>query len=68
MMQGKGFHAQIFDRYEDVPGDVMAKIVETAQKDKEKEAAWSVLFVQVYRADGQKAVRSLLFLVALVFF
>jgi translation elongation factor EF-G len=39
MTQGKGFHAQIFDRYEDVPGDVMAKIVETAQKDKEKEAA-----------------------------
>ena len=39
MTHGKGFHAQRFDRYEDVPGDVMAKIVETAQKDKEKEAA-----------------------------
>ena len=39
MTQGKGFHAQRFDRYEDVPGDVMAKVVEASQKDKEKEAA-----------------------------
>jgi hypothetical protein len=39
MTQGKGFHAQIFDCYEDVPGDIMAAIVETAQKDIEKEAA-----------------------------
>ena len=39
MTQGKGFHVQHFERYEDVPGDIMAKIAETAQKDKEKEAA-----------------------------
>jgi hypothetical protein len=39
MTQGKEFHAEIFDRCEDVPGDLMAKIVKTAQKDKEKEAA-----------------------------
>ena len=39
MTQGKGFHAQRFDRYEDVPGDVMAKVVEASQKDKENEAA-----------------------------
>ncbi len=39
MTQGKGFHAQKFDRYEDVPGDIMAKVVEAAQKDDEKEAA-----------------------------
>jgi elongation factor G len=39
MTQGKGFHAQRFDRYEDVPVDVMAKVVEASQKDKEKEAA-----------------------------
>ena len=39
MTQGKGFHVQHFERYEDVPGDIMAKIAEIAQKDKEKEAA-----------------------------
>lgn len=39
MTQGKGFHVQRFDRYEDVPGDIMAKIVENSQKDKGKEAA-----------------------------
>ena len=39
MTQGKGFHAQRFDRYEDVPGDIMAKIIEDAQKDKGREAA-----------------------------
>ena len=39
MTQGKGFHAQKFDRYEDVPGDIMAKVVEAAQKDDEKDAA-----------------------------
>ena len=39
MTQGKGFHAQKFDRYEDVPGDIMTKVVEAAQKNKEKEAA-----------------------------
>ncbi len=39
MTQGKGFHAQRFDRYEDVPGDIMAKIIEDSQKDKGKEAA-----------------------------
>ena len=39
MTQGKGFHAQRFDRYEDVPGDIMAKIIENAQKDKGREAA-----------------------------
>ncbi len=39
MTQGKGFHAQRFDRYEEVPGDIMAKIIENSQKDKGKEAA-----------------------------
>lgn len=39
MTQGKGFHAQRFDRYEDVPGDIMAKIIENSQKDKGREAA-----------------------------
>ena len=39
MTQGKGFHAQRFDRYEDVPGDIMAKIVEDSQKAKGREAA-----------------------------
>ena len=39
MTQGKGFHAQRFDRYEDVPGDIMAKIIEDSQKNKGKEAA-----------------------------
>ena len=39
MTQGKGFHAQRFDRYEDVPGDIMAKIIEDAQKNKGREAA-----------------------------
>ncbi len=37
--QGKGFHAQRFDRYEEVPGDIMAKVVENSQKNKGKEAA-----------------------------
>ena len=39
MTQGKGFHAQRFDRYEDVPGDIMAKIIEDSQKGKGREAA-----------------------------
>ena len=39
MTQGKGFHAQRFDRYEDVPGDIMAKIIEDSQKAKGREAA-----------------------------
>ena len=39
MTQGKGFHAQRFDRYEDVPGDIMAKIIEDSQKNKGREAA-----------------------------
>ena len=39
MTQGKGFHVQRFDRYEDVPGDIMAKIIEDSQKDKGREAA-----------------------------
>ena len=39
MTQGKGFHVQRFDRYEDVPGDIMAKIVEDSQKAKGREAA-----------------------------
>ena len=39
MTQGKGFHAQRFDRYEEVPGDIMAKVIENSQKNKGKEAA-----------------------------
>ena len=39
MTQGKGFHAQRFDRYEDVPGDIVAKIIEDSQKNKGREAA-----------------------------
>ncbi len=39
MTQGKGFHAQRFDRYEEVPGDIMAKVVENSQKNRGKEAA-----------------------------
>ena len=35
MTQGKGLHAQEFMRYEDVPGDVQAKIAEDSQKEKE---------------------------------
>jgi elongation factor G len=35
MTHGKGFHMQKFERYEDVPGDIMAKVVEAAQKKKE---------------------------------
>ena len=39
MTQGKGFHAQRFDRYEEVPGDIMAKVIDNSQKNKGKEAA-----------------------------
>ena len=39
MTQGKGFHVQRFDRYEDVPGDIVAKIIEDSQKNKGREAA-----------------------------
>jgi elongation factor G len=35
MTHGKGLHAQQFVRYEEVPGDIMAKVVEAAQKEKE---------------------------------
>ncbi len=33
--QGRGMHAQQFLRYQEVPGDIMAKIVEAAEKEKE---------------------------------
>ena len=36
MTQGKGFHTQILDRYENVPGDVQSKVVAEA---KERQAA-----------------------------
>jgi elongation factor G len=32
---GKGMHTQKFERYEEVPGDLMQKIVEDSKKDKE---------------------------------
>lgn len=32
MTQGKGVHTQRFDRYEEIPGELMAKIVEAAKK------------------------------------
>ena len=35
MTQGKGLHTQKFERYEEVPGDIMARIVEEAKKEKE---------------------------------
>jgi len=35
MTHGKGLHAQEFVRYEEVPGDIMAKVVEEAQREKE---------------------------------
>lgn len=35
MTHGKGLHAQRFVRYEEVPGEIMAKVVEAAQKEKE---------------------------------
>jgi hypothetical protein len=35
MTHGKGLHAQQFLRYEEVPGDIMAKVIEVAQKEKE---------------------------------
>ena len=35
MTQGKGMHAQKFERYEEVPGDIMQKIVESSKKEKE---------------------------------
>ena len=35
MTQGKGLHTQKFERYEDVPGEIMAKIVEDAKVAKE---------------------------------
>lgn len=38
MTQGKGSHVQKFDRYENVPGDIMAKIVDDS-KNKGREAA-----------------------------
>jgi elongation factor G len=36
MTQGKGLHTQKFDRYEEVPGDLMARIVEAAKKAREE--------------------------------
>ena len=33
MTQGKGIHAQQFERYEEVPGDNMAKVVEASKKE-----------------------------------
>ncbi|MFT5086821.1 MAG: elongation factor G [Planctomycetota bacterium] len=35
MRHGKGLHAQQFLRYGEVPGDIMAKVIEVAQKEKE---------------------------------
>ncbi len=35
MTHGRGFHAQKFERYEEVPGDIMAKVIEAAKKEKE---------------------------------
>ncbi len=35
MTQGKGMHTQKFVRYEEVPGDIMQKIVEDSKKEKE---------------------------------
>ncbi len=35
MTQGKGMHSQKFERYEEVPGDIMQKIVESSKKEKE---------------------------------
>jgi elongation factor G len=35
MTQGKGMHSQKFERYEEVPGDIMQKIVENSKKEKE---------------------------------
>ena len=35
MTQGKGMHSQKFERYEEVPGDIMLKIVESSKKEKE---------------------------------
>jgi elongation factor G len=37
MTQGKGIHAQKFERYEEVPGDQMAKVVEASKKQKSEE-------------------------------
>lgn len=37
MTQGKGIHAQKFERYEEVPGDQMAKIVEASKKQKSED-------------------------------
>ena len=35
MTQGKGMHSQKFERYEEVPGDIMQRIVENSKKEKE---------------------------------
>ncbi|NKB72598.1 MAG: elongation factor G [Candidatus Latescibacteria bacterium] len=35
MTHGKGMHVQEFDRYEEVPGEIMQKVIEEAQKEKE---------------------------------
>ena len=35
MTHGKGMHTQKFERYEEVPGDIMQKIVEDSKKEKE---------------------------------
>jgi elongation factor G len=35
MTQGKGMHSQKFERYEEVPGDIMQRIVESSKKEKE---------------------------------
>ena len=35
MTHGKGMHAQEFDRYEEVPNEIMQKVIEEAKKEKE---------------------------------
>lgn len=37
MTQGKGIHTQVFDRYEEVPGDILAKVVAAAKKEQEED-------------------------------
>ena len=38
MTQGKGMHTQKLDRYEEVPGDVQAKVIEEASKERAEAA------------------------------
>ena len=35
--QGRGFHEQEFSHYEDVPGDIQAKVVAESEKPEEDE-------------------------------